>query len=241
VKRTVLAGVVAAAAVGVWMIRNRPLAVGNYDFAYRDAEYLGPGQKLGGRAYVPPGARNHARLLVYLHGNNDGRQMHSGMGATDTTYDLRKIVPADTIVAAPSQTRNASGAGLWSGWNLDAFVDAVEVATGAAIDRSNVILMGHSGAGCNAKGGLLAPLGTIKPRLAAVVDVCAGPAFGNAFGKLGEQVPVRVFYQTGSWPRDFAGFQTALRGRAPLEKIATPPGESPHSAIVPIVARRVLG
>lgn len=228
------------AALGYWLVRKRPLAVGNYFFPYHDDIYLSSGQSLGGQAYVPPGARNHARLLVYLHGNNDGGMMHGGMGASDTAYDLRAIVPSDTIVAAPSQTRNASGAGLWAKFNLDEFVGAVEAATGATIDRSNVILMGHSGGGCSYQGGLLAPLGTIKPVLIAAVDVCGGPSFGEAYGKLGEQVPVRVFYQTGSWARDFAGFQAALKGRATFEKVDVPAGTNPHSAIVPIVTRALL-
>jgi hypothetical protein len=232
-------GILALGALAL-LARSRPLAVGNYFFPYHDAQYLGPGQSLGGQAYVPPGARDNARLLVFLHGNNDGGPMHGGMGAADTAYDLRALVPSDTIVAAPSQTRNASGAGLWAGFDLDEFVAAVEAATGATIDRSRVVLMGHSGAGCSSVGGLLGPLGTIKPQLVAVVDVCAGPVYGDYFGKLGEQVPVRVYYQTRSWGRDFSGFQAALRGRASMEEIVPPSGQNPHDAIVPIAVSRVL-
>ena len=231
---------VAAFAIAKKTFSERPLAVGNYFFPFHDAEYLSPGQTMGGQAFVPPGARDNARLLVYLHGNNDGGMMHGGMGATDTAYDLRKIVPSDTIVAAPSQTRNASGAGLWAGFNLDEFVAAVEHATGATIDKSRVILMGHSGAGCSSVGGLFGKLGVIKPQLVAVVDVCAGPMYGEAYGRLAEQVPVRVFYQTRTWSRDFAGFLAGLRGRATFEEVQTPAGQSPHSAIVPIVARMIL-
>ena len=223
-----------------YVIGGRPLAVGNYFFPYHDAQYLGAGQSLGGQAYVPPGARDGARLLVYLHGNNDGGLMHGGMGATDTAYDLRKLVPSDTIVAAPSQTRNASGGALWANFDLDEFVAAVEAATGATIDRSRVILMGHSGAGCSAIGGLLSPLRTIKPQLVAVVDVCAGSVYGDLFGKLGEQVPVHVYYQTRSWLRDFAGFAAALKGRATMEEIVPPSGTNPHDAIVPIAVSKVL-
>lgn len=230
----------ALGALGVFgAIRYRPLKPGNYFFAYRDREYLGSGQTLGGQAYIPVGALNHARLLVYLHGNNDGGMMHAGMGASDTPYDLRDIVPRNTIVAAPSQTRNASGAGLWAGFHLDDFVRAVEDATGATV--GDVILAGHSGAGCNSSSGLLSPLGNLKPKVVGVIDVCGGPGFGEAFGALGEKVPVRVFYQTGSWERDFSGFQKALRGRATFEKVQTPAGASPHSAIVPIAIRSLLG
>jgi poly(3-hydroxybutyrate) depolymerase len=220
--------------------KYRSLTPGDYYFPYKDAEYLGAGQGLGGQAYVPPGARNNARLLVYLHGNNDGGMLHAGLGATDTAYDLRSIVPSDTILAAPSQNKNASGSGLWSKFNLDDFVAAVEEATGATIDRSQVILMGHSGAGCSSVGGLLSPLGTIKPQLVAAVDVCAGSSYGDAFGKLAEQVPMRVFYQTRSWARDFAGFQAALKNRATFEEVQTPTGQNPHDAIVPLAVRAVL-
>ena len=239
-KAYVAGGSVLALGALAMLMRSRPLAVGNYFFPYHDAQYLSPGQSLGGQAYVPPGARDNARLLVFLHGNNDGGMLHGGMGATDTGYDLRPLVPSDTIVAAPSQTRNASGAGLWAGFNLDEFVAAVEAATGATIDRSRVVLMGHSGAGCSSVGGLLAPLGTIKPQLVAVVDVCAGPTYGDYFGKLGEQVPVSVFYQTKSWARDFAGFQAALKGRATMEEIVPPASGNPHDAIVPIAVSKVL-
>ena len=71
--------------------------------------------------------------------------------------------------------------------------------------------------------------------------MCAGSGYGGAFGKLGEQVPVRVFYQTQTWSRDFAGFAAALAGRASFEKVTTPPGQNPHDAIVPIAVRSVLG
>jgi poly(3-hydroxybutyrate) depolymerase len=233
-------GIMAALAVAV-VRKKRLLTPGDYFFAYHDADYLAPGQRLGGQAYVPPGTRTDARLLVYLHGNNDGGMVHGGMGATDTAYDLRKLAPPGTIVAAPSQTRNASGAGLWAGFSLDEFVAAVEVATGATIDRTRVILMGHSGAGCSSVGGLFSRLGAIRPQLVAAVDVCAGPGFGEAYGRLAEQVPVRVFYQTRSWSRDFAGFHAGLNNRATFEEVQTPPGQSPHSAIVPVVASHLLG
>ena len=236
-KATILLGAGALLAL-LAVSRRRPATSGNYLFPYRDAQYLSAGQSLGGQAYVPPGTTDGARLLVYLHGNNDGGMMHAGMGASDTAYDLRTLVPADTIVAAPSQTKNASGAGLWNGFDLDAFVAAVEAATGVSV--GSVILMGHSGAGCNSMGGLLSRLGRIKPSLVAAVDICGGPIFGAAFGKLAEQVPVRVFYQTASWARDFSGFRRALGNRASFEEIKTPAGQNPHDAIVPIATRMVM-
>jgi hypothetical protein len=221
---------------------GRSIDAGDYYFPYRDADYLDvrKGERYGGAAYVPPGTRNGARLLVYLHGNNDGGMLHGGLGASDTDYDLRAMVPEGTVVAAPSQTVAASGTGLWKGFNLDEFVASVEAAIGANVDRSNVILVGHSGAGCTPVGGLLAPLGEILPRLVAVVDVCGSAGYGDLFGKLGEKVPVRVFYQVGTWSRDFAGFHQGLRGRASFERIDTPAGKNPHSAIVPIAVQKVL-
>lgn len=239
-RAAIVLGAGAALFLAASLLGKRSILSGDYLFPYRDDVYLRAGQRLGGQAYVPPGTRDGARLLVYLHGNNEGGALHSAMGARGDSFDLRTLAPPGTIVAAPSQTKNASGAGLWAGFDLDAFVAAVEDATGASIDRSRVVLMGHSGAGCSSVGGLLAPLKTIRPQLVAVVDVCGGAGFGAAFGKLGEEVPVHVFFQTRSWARDFDGFAKALAGRARFEEIRTPDGQNPHDAIVPIVTQRVL-
>ena len=49
----------------------------------------------------------------------------------------------------------ASGRHMWQSFDLDDFVRAVDaaIATRAAVDRDQVFVIGHSGAGCNPDGG----------------------------------------------------------------------------------------
>jgi len=138
----------------------------SFDFAFHDEEYLLPRQHSGGRAYVPKQVTADAPvpLVVFLHGVNRRNRLHMWLGAgpADLRARLDKwIAQGDlppAVLAAPSQTRDALWpAMLWTGIELDEFVAAAEkaVAGRARISRDHVIVAGHSGAGCNADGGLL--------------------------------------------------------------------------------------
>ena len=207
-------------------------------FAFEDERWLAPGQHEGGLAHVFDEAPDPAPLLVWLHGTNEGGPLHRGLGAPG--FDLRTFVPRTMIVAAPSQTRDAaSGSRLWIGFDLTAFVSAVEGATGRAVDRARVIVAGHSGAACSAAGGLLAPLGAVVPSAVIAIDGCLDARFGALFGALGERTAVHVFHQTRTWPRDPRAFAQAFAGRGSFVEL-TVVGDSPHEDIVPLALERVL-
>ena len=191
------------------------------DFDFEDARYLQPWQHQGARAYVPEGAGDDAvPLVIFLHGTNTGRALHPWM--SERSSDLREVlaelvdqgqvVPA--VLAAPSQTRRASIRHLWDGFDYAAFVRKTEAALGdtAQIDRQRVVLVGHSGAGCNPEGGLLhAAASKHEPPLLGLIaiDVCMRPSFGLSLGK-SRAAAVNVFWQVESWKRDYGDFHSAF-------------------------------
>lgn len=235
------------ALLAAWALtREAPGPGGTFDFAFEDARWLRPGQSLGGRAVVPEGLTGALPLLVWLHGNNSTTEMHRGLGGGAAgSNDLSRMEGVGTlplVIAAPSQTKNAADASLWSGFDLDAFVEAVEKATGRHIDRSRVVLAGHSGAGCSQAGGLLSPLGAVEPRKVLNIDGCLNERYGQLFGELGARVPVEVYYQTKSWTRDPAGFARGLAGRGVFEEIKSMGAATgnPHEDVVPVALAKAL-
>jgi hypothetical protein len=226
-------------------------------FAFEDARYLRSGDREGGLVHAP-GADDSVTtdplpLLVFLHGVNESGPLHRGLGAG--AFDLRAVVEdlaqrkatRPFAVAGPSQNKEAwTGSRLWSGFDLDAFVDAVEAAlpSGGRIDRERVVVAGHSGAGCNTSGGLLAPAGKIEPLAILALDTCMDAEFGKLFGEASRRAPVFVFHQTALWPRDVGAFTAAFEaargdGEGAIEKLEVT-GPNPHDDVVPIALRRAL-
>ncbi len=198
------------------------------DFAFKDSRYLRSSQHHGGRAYVPEGAGggdDAVPLVIFLHGTNTAGVLHPWL--SERSSDLRilldelvaegRIVPA--VLAAPTQTRRASIRHLWEGFDYVAFVRETEAALADAvrIDRERVVLVGHSGAGCNPEGGLLHAAATkAEPALLGLVaiDVCMKSSYGLALGK-SRATSVSVFWQVESWKRDHGDFYEAfLESRA---------------------------
>ena len=209
---------------------------GTITFPFEDERWLHPGEREGGLAHVFDEVVDPAPLVVWLHGTNDRGPLHRGLGAKG--FDLRTLVPTSFLVAGPSQTRDAaSGSRLWTAFDLTRFVEAVEQATGRAIDRTRVTLVGHSGAGCNVAGGLLSPLGAVRPCSVVAIDTCLDARFGARFADLAREVPVHVFRQTRVWPREPRAFEETFGG--PVVALDVP-GDNPHDDIVPIALARVL-
>lgn len=208
---------------------------GDVDFPFDDQKRLAAGQKNGGRAHVPAGLSTPAPLLVYLHGNNESGLMHRGFA--DAVAGASGVV-----VAAPSQTVNAKGSSLWGGFDLDAFVSAVEAATGVTIDRSRVVVAGHSGAGCSSGAGIFTTYRNVRPRLIVDVDGCMNGVYGSMLGALADKgFAVAAYYQDITWKRDFAGFAKALGSRGVVEQIKGPFKGNPHDEIVKLALERVFG
>ncbi len=217
-----LAGVLAA---WVTPAHGAPTSELRAVFPYRDAEFLSPGETGGGLAIVPgevaAGAR--APLVVLLHGVDMDQTLHMWLGARNfpdlaalAGDEIRRGALPPFILAAPSQTKNAaSGHRMWEGFDLDDFVRAVDAAVGgrATIDREAVIVIGHSGGGCNPQGGLLrvarAP-SLIVPRALLAIDTCMDEESGAALGSAPSSAAVWVRWQTEIWPRPIDRFRAAF-------------------------------
>jgi hypothetical protein len=225
----------------------------SFDFAFHDEEYLLPRQHGGGRAYVPKQvtADTAVPLVVFLHGVNRRNRLHMwlGSGPADLRAKLDKwIARGDlppAVLAAPSQTRDALWPGtLWTGLDLDEFVTAAEraVAGRAQISRDQVIVAGHSGAGCNMEGGLLkiaADRGAIRPIGIVALDTCLDAEVGQALARANELTRVAAYWQSVMWHRkvvDFAiGFGLVRQEYPPgTDWFAEvhPTGRWPHDALV---------
>jgi hypothetical protein len=229
-------------------------------FSFHDEDYLQHGESAGGLAYVSDGVSQGevVPLVVFLHGVNVGGALHlwaGGAGTTDLTWlvsaqiDSRSVRPF--IFAAPSATRDAmSGRRLWRDFNLDEFVEEVDASLGgrASVARDQVVLAGHSGAGCNPDGGLLrasAHPGSILPIAIVAIDTCLDAEAGNSFGSAPPRIPLFVNWERAAWPRSIEPFLAAFHnsasanvGRAePTIEEVTSFRARPHDEIVP----RTLG
>lgn len=220
-------------------------------FAFEDARYLRDGEHEGGLAHATT-TRDPAALVVFLHGVNEAGPLHRGLGAG--TYDVRAVIDdligsgaiEAPILAGPSQTRDAwTGSKLWADFDLAAFVDATEKATGGKIDRGRVILVGHSGAGCNASGGMLSPMTKLKPMAFVALDTCMDERFGKLWAAAANIAPVHIAYQDLIWPREVAAFKTAIdlalaKGRSATVTRYNSPTLNPHEEVVSLGLRSVL-
>jgi hypothetical protein len=225
----------------------------SFDFEFHDEEYLLPRQHGGGRVYVPKQvtADDPVPLVVFLHGVNRGNRLHMwlGPGPADLRARLDKWIERGdlppAVLAAPSQTRDALWPGtLWTGIDLDEFVAAAEraVAGHARISRDQVIVAGHSGAGCNLEGGILkiaADRGAIRPIGLVALDTCLDGEVGQALARASETTRIATYWQTVIWNRkvvDFAISFGLVREEYPpgndwFEHV-DPAGRWPHDALV---------
>jgi hypothetical protein len=220
-------------------------------FAFDDAKLLREGEKEGGLVHFDGAHVGDLPLLVFLHGVNEGGPLHRGLGAS---FDLRvavdelrkKAAIGPLAIAGPSQTRDAwSGARMWTSFDLDSFIAATEAAIGpkVTVDRSRVILAGHSGAGCNAKGGIYSPRGKIVPRTVLVLDACMDTSFGKLLGEIGKTSSVHVFWQAAIWPRDVDALRTAMEQAlgtpASITKLPAG-GVNPHESVAGLALQAIL-
>lgn len=189
------------------------------EYGYDGADVHDPDWGWSARAYVPKAAEGSRPrpLVVFLHGVNRRFVPHLWMGAKDTP-DLRKlfdkwrIEPA--IVAAPSSTRACVVTqALWTGFDLDRFVahTARAIRDTVPVDVDRVVLVGHSGAGCNRRGGLMTAMRTTLPlRAVLVVDVCMSAGDGRLLASVAHaDTPLVVSWQP-RWRRDVQLFTREL-------------------------------
>ncbi|MET0591986.1 MAG: hypothetical protein ABW133_04755 [Polyangiaceae bacterium] len=190
-------------------------------------------------------------LVVFLHGVNRRNRIHMWLGSGPA--DLRTKLEASiengdlppAILAAPSQTRDALWPTmLWTGLGLEEFVTATEQALAgrARVARDQVIVAGHSGAGCNLEGGILkiaADRSSIRPIGIVALDTCFDGDIGQALGRAEDSTRVAVYWQSIIWPRkvvDFTiGFSLVRQEYPPSSdwfEHVSPKGRWPHDALV---------
>ena len=213
-KQRGLAAVVAAALLSIPLPATA--APKTVTFPFEDARLLKEGQHEGGMAVVPEGVdRGAAPLIVFLHGKNGLGPLHAEHAFVRSVVDrlVRGKRIASPIVAAPSQTKDASiGSHLFTGFSLAKFVDATQAALpdGVVIDRSRIILVAHSGGGCNLEGGLVTGAsGSLRPRAVIAIDTCLDGDFGRAYHDA--YVPLLAYWES-FWMRDIHAFKTQLEG-----------------------------
>lgn len=203
-------------------------------------------------------------ILVFLHGTNAEKIKYRWMGGGQEG-DIRRIVAElmeagqipPMLVAAPSAVLPAATAiarTSWPGFDLDTFLDvtAERLRGIAAIDRSRVIVAGHSGGGCNPKGGIVTAIHASTPVHAAlVIDTCMDIDQAIPLAHARPTTHVIVSWQRMSWTsRPIDDFKRAFQRtveRSPaapdvlraLEQLQ-PTEPMPHDAIVALALRRWL-
>ncbi|APR84884.1 Hypothetical protein A7982_10233 [Minicystis rosea] len=204
-------------------------------------------------------------VLVFLHGLNGEKIKHRWMGGGQEG-DIRRIASEmmeagsipPILVAAPSSidpNTIANAGSAWPSFDLDLFLDRTieRLGSAATLDRGRVLVAGHSGGGCNIRGGLASALrapGT--PVLAGFsIDTCMLLDLAKDLAHTRPTTHVVVSWQSISWPeREFTGFSNHFKRE--VKKSPPAPGvlreldyEQPnvpgvHDAMVPITLRKYL-
>lgn len=193
-------------------------------FAYGAPRYVPPALgPTAGLVVVPPavGAGATVPLVVFLHGLNQDGPLHKWLGARGT-QDIGVVLEslqaegktAPFVVAAPSQTRDAARPwGMWQGFDLEDFVQKAEAALGsrARVDRSKIIVLAHSGGGCNVHGSaLLAASSRRTPYAVVLADTCFDRGVAETLLLAAPSTRILSYFQTQSWERDFGPFRAAF-------------------------------
>lgn len=223
-------------------------------FPFEDERWLLPGQSEGGAAFLTDGATGDLALVVFLHGVNDSKRLHPRMDGT--ADDLRPALNAlatsgktpPFVFAGPTQSRDASYAEvLFFGFDLDAFVSKTQAAlpSDVRIDRSRVVVVGHSAGACNPSGGLLRVAkkhGAVTPYALVESDGCMDSYVADALKQAAPETRVHVYWQTWMWPRRWDAFKELMNGRdkAVLEELRAPPDFSAHDKVLGLVLDRAL-
>jgi hypothetical protein len=248
---------------------RKPLDGATLDYAY-DARDIGrPERAWLGRAFVhtsaaAAGPATPLPIVVFIHGLNTDRIKYRWIGGGNEG-DVRRIL-ADllesgrippTLIAAPSSIIPAAVTNAvtsWPAFDLDRFLDltAERLAGVATLDRSRVIVAGHSGAGCNPNGGLPAAIhGKTRPLAALSIDTCMLPSVAVELARAHPSTHVIVSWQTQTWAkRPIAGFKSAFLKEVALTppspgvlrelEHATPTEPMPHDAMVPLTFKTWL-
>lgn len=235
------------------------------EFPFQDELRLLPGETNAGKVWRSRGLPSdglQVPLVIFVHGIIfDGLRHHWLTTDPNGPWDARPFLASmvdeghvsPLVAASPSQTRDATDPGrLFTALDFDAFVDAVDnaLAPHQRVDRTRVVVVGHSGAACDPAGAAFAVLRakSFTARALFAVDGCMTPT-GAALLASSAARDVFVTYQETIWnERPFAAFRSAWvnelehawpPGLRVLERIE-PISDNAHLALVEITLRRWL-
>ncbi len=215
-----------------------PLEGETFDFVDDGAGLGGKPRAYAGRVFVPSAtarATGPRPLVVFFHGLNRERIAHRWMGGGDEG-DVRRIVGAlvtsgaiePVVLAGPGSVEPAavSGGASFPAFDLPRFLDRIEARLAEAgstrVDRSRVVVVGHSGAGCSERGGIVTALGlSPAPRAIVSIDTCMGLGLARSLAGAAPTTNVVVTWQTATWSRGFDAFRLAF-DKASKEHPAAP-------------------
>jgi hypothetical protein len=243
-----------------------PLDGTTYDFTY-DGKDVGHAERAWlGRSFVHKKAAADATkalpLLVFVHGINTELIKYRWMGGGNEG-DVRRIVAElieagqvpPMLVAAPSSVvpQNIVAAPTsWMAFDLDHFVEKTAAALKghATIDKTKIIVAGHSGGGCNVKGGIATAIKAKSVHSALVIDTCMGTDLASALAQARKSLNVVVTWQAITWNKrplkDFRSvFERDVKKSPADEGILRTlelmtPKEMPHDAMVPLTLKKYL-
>ncbi|MBU0461860.1 MAG: hypothetical protein KJ574_04715 [Nanoarchaeota archaeon] len=208
------------------------------DFPFKDELWLKEGEQNGGRVWVPSQANCPGTypLIIFLHGiqANPPRVIHGNMnrngpgeGGYDLTQDAKELITTGQarpfLMAAPSQDNEASANSVWRGFDTTDFVSAVKNVLPEGVEIGQVLVLGHSGAGCDRNGGIHTAAKSSYPQyLFAQIDTCMNGEYGRALKSdidsdqifVSLYLPVHWNARTSSDPRYDEGWdeQNAVMG-----------------------------
>lgn len=232
------------------------------DVLYDTRDTGHPTEAYVARLFVPAKARGTPTtpqpLLVFLHGVNASHVRFHWAGGKPDKPDIRIVVSEliergvlpPMLVAAPSTVVSSeTPVALWPGFDLDRLVErTIHGLRGAAtVDLERIVVVAHSGAGCNPSGGLASAMATttLPVRAFLSVDTCMAEADARAFAAAPPSAGLFVSYQTYTWDRPVARFSEVFaevtRGSsAPRAVDELRPKDAPgaHDALVAMSLER---
>ncbi|NUP05329.1 MAG: hypothetical protein HOW73_04625 [Polyangiaceae bacterium] len=192
------------------------------DFSYDGKDVKNKSRAYTGRIFLHEKvlrAKGPVPLIVFMHGLNRDLIPHRWIGGGnegDVRLIAQALIEAGTIppsiVAGPGSVEKdaVSGGSSFPIFDHDKFVRQVLENLGdkAGVDESRIVVLGHSGAGCSDKGGIIAAVNAEKPPLAVMsIDTCMAGPLAEALGSAPPKTHVVVTWQTTTWDRNFDHFR----------------------------------
>lgn len=192
------------------------------DFSYDAADLKDKSRRYTGRVFAHRAAyesRGKLPLIVFFHGLNRALIPHRWMGG-GTEGDVREIASdlfdkgaiGPAILAGPGSIQKdaVSFGASFPSFDFDGFVDLVvaNLDPGLPIDLEKIVVLGHSGAGCSEKGGIVTALRSKHPIHAVVsIDTCMPGSLASALSAAAPKTNIVVTWQTATWDREFPHFR----------------------------------